>query len=293
MSVDNAPSPGGLRERLDAPEGLVAPLVLNPLMAKLAEEAGFAAGYVGGGALGYLTCATEANLSLTQMVHAGLEIRAQSRLLLILDGTCGWGDPVHVRNTVRTAEAAGFAAIEIEDQVLPKRVHHHVGIEHLIPSELMEAKIAEAVAARRDRNFLIIARTNAARVHGMDEALRRAEAFHRCGADMLLVMPRNLDDVRTIGERLPRPLMYMVPTGGLGAIGMPIPELVARGFSLIVDPGTPFFAMAHALRLSYAALKAGRIDPTLGTTAVAEEQLVHQAIGLQELLDIERRTVER
>jgi hypothetical protein len=106
-------------------------------------------------------------------------------------------------------------------------------------------------------------------------------------------MPRTSEDVRTIGERLPRPLMYMVPTGGLGAIDMPIPDLVAQGFSLIVDPGTPFFAMAHALRHSYAALWAGRSDPTLGTGAIAEERLIHKTIGLDELLEIERRTVER
>jgi methylisocitrate lyase len=263
-------------------------------MAKLAEQAGFSAGYLGGGAMGFLTCATEANLSLTQMVQAGLEIRSQSRLPLILDGTCGWGDPVHVRHTIGVAEAAGFAAIEIEDQILPKRVHHHIGVEHLIPRELMEAKIAEAVAARLDPNFLIVARTNAARVMGMDEAMRRAEAFHRCGADVLLVMPRNLEDVRTVGSRLPRPLMYMVPAGGLGAIGISLPELAALGFSLIVDPGTPFFAMARALRESYAALKAGRVDPILGATGFdAEEKAVHRTIGLEKLLEIERRTVER
>jgi len=275
-------------------QGCFAPLVLNPLMAKLAEEAGFSAGYLGGGAMGFLTGATEANLSLTQMVQAGLEIRSQSSLPLILDGTCGWGDPVHVRHTIRTAEAAGFAAIEIEDQILPKRVHHHVGVEHLIPCELMEAKITEAVAARLDPNFRIIARTNAARVIGMDEAMRRAEAFHRCGADVLLVMPRNLEDVRVIGARLPRPLMYMVPAGGLRAVGVSLSELSALGFSLIVDPGTPFFAMAHALRQSYAALKAGRTDPILEPASFdAEEKAVHRTIGLEELLDIERRTVER
>lgn len=282
-----------LRRLVGSEGGCVAPLVLNPLMAKLAEEAGFSAGYLGGGALGFLTCATEANLSLTQMAQAGLEIGSQSRLPLILDGTCGWGDPVHVRHTVRTAEAAGFAAIEIEDQILPKRVHHHIGIEHLIPSELMEAKVTEAVAARHDPNFLIIARTNAARVLGMDEALRRAEVFHRCGADVLLVMPRNLDDVRVVASRLPRPLMYMVPTGGVAAIGLSLPELAALGYSLIVDPVTPFLAMARALRQSYVALRAGRADPTLGTGAAAEEKSVLGTIGLDALLAIERRTVEK
>ncbi len=286
-STDN---PGlRLRRQVRSEEGCVAPLVLNPLMAKLAEEAGFSAGYLGGGAMGFLTCATEANLSLTQMVQAGLEIRSQSHLPLILDGTCGWGDPVHVRHTVRTAEAAGFAAIEIEDQLLPKRVHHHIGIEHLIPSELMEAKVAEAVAARLDPEFLIIARTNAARVVGMDEALRRAEAYHRSGADVLLVMPRKVEDLRIICARLPRPLMYMVPTGGVGAIGLSIPDIVGLGFSLVVDPGTPFLAMARALRQAYAELKTGRPDPALG----AEEASVHRTIGLDALLEIERRTVER
>jgi methylisocitrate lyase len=283
-----------LRRLLDTKEGCFAPLVLNPLMAKLAEEAGFSAGYLGGGAMGFLTCATEANLSLTQMVQAGLDIRSQSALPLILDGTCGWGDPVHVRHTIRTAEAAGFAAIEIEDQILPKRVHHHIGVEHLIPCELMEQKISEAVAARVDPHFLIIARTNAARVTGLDEALQRAEAYHRAGADILLVMPRNLEEARSVGSRLPRPLMYMVPTGGLGAVGISLSELSALGFSLIVDPGTPFFAMAHALRQSYAALRAGRSDPILGSSGVhAEEKAVHTTIGLETLLEIERRTVER
>ncbi len=128
----------------------------------------------------------------------------------------------------------------------------------------------------------------------MDEALRRAEAFHRYGADVLLVATRRLDDARIVGSRLPRPLMYMVPTGGPRAIGISLSELSALGFSLIVDPGTPFFSMAHALRQSYAALKAGRDDPMLGATGFeAEEEAVHGTIALETLLEIERRTVER
>lgn len=280
-----------LRERLRSSESILAPLVLNPLMARLAEAAGFSAGYVGGGALGYQACGTEANLSLTQLLHVGLEIRAHSEMPLILDGTCGWGDPVHVRHTVQNAEAAGFSAIEIEDQILPKRVHHHVGIEHLIPLEAMAAKVSEAVAARKNRDFLIIARTNAARVLSLEEALRRGEAYRRAGADVLLVMCRNTDDIRAVGRHLPRPLMYMVPLGGLTAIGMPLTELAAHGFTLVVDPGTPFFAATHALRRSYAALRAGALDPLIGSSAPEEEKMVHNAIGLGAMLEIERRTV--
>src|SRR5690242_4176648 len=176
-----------LRQLLDRDGPIVAPLVLNPLMAKLAERAGFPALYLGGGSLGYLTCFTEANLSLTEMAQAALDIRTACALPLILDGACGWGDPMHMRRTIPLAEAAGFAAIEIEDQILPKRAHHHIGLEHISPRELMVAKVAEAVAARRSRDFLIIARTNAARQeNGLEEALRRGEAMRAAGADILL-----------------------------------------------------------------------------------------------------------
>ncbi len=91
-----------------------APLVLDPLMAKLAEQAGFKALYLGGGASGYRKVHLEANLSLTEMCQAGLEIRTVTDLPLILDAAAGWGDPMHMHRTVAMAEAAGFAAIEIE-----------------------------------------------------------------------------------------------------------------------------------------------------------------------------------
>ncbi|NCY23405.1 MAG: hypothetical protein EBX37_00680, partial [Alphaproteobacteria bacterium] len=91
-----------------------APLVLNPLMARMAEKAGARAIYLGGGASGYQGIFTEANLSLTEMAHAGLEIGTACRLPLILDGACGWGDPMHMHRTIPLAETAGFQAIEIE-----------------------------------------------------------------------------------------------------------------------------------------------------------------------------------
>lgn len=289
--VSHNPIP--LREHLKSPDGVVAPLVLNPLMAKFAEGAGFHTGYLGGGALGYLNCGTEANLSLTTMIQAGIEIRAHSQIGLILDGTCGWGDAVHVHNTVHLAEAAGFCAIEIEDQVLPKRIHHHIGVEHIVPADIAVSKIEEAVAARRGRDFLIIARTNAVRVQNLDEALQRGEAFHRVGADVLLFMTNDPKELRILAERMPHPLMFILPPGGLPNASMPIPELLQLGYKLIVDSGTPFFAMTHAMRQCYPALKAGQCDPTIGATAPDEERYVQKAIDLERLIEIERRTTER
>src|SRR5918911_2150786 len=130
-----------LRALMQRPLPVTAPLVLNPLMARMVEAAGFSAGYLGGGATGYAKVALEANLNLTEMCQTALDIGAVSSLPLIFDAAVGFGDPMHLHRTIGMAEAAGFAAIEIEDQLVPKRAHHHVGIEHMIPLELMTAKI--------------------------------------------------------------------------------------------------------------------------------------------------------
>jgi methylisocitrate lyase len=283
----------GLRELIAAGDPVVAPLVFNPLSAKLAEAAGFRSLYLGGGSMGYVKCGTEANLSLTEMVQAGIDIRTVCSLPLILDGACGWGDPMHVNRTIRMSEAAGFSAIEIEDQILPKRAHHHIGIEHIIPTDAMVAKIREAVASRRDPNFFIIARTNAARMHGIDEALRRGEAYRRAGADMLFVLPKTPDEVRRIGETFGAPLLYMTMVGGLSSIGMSISDLASLGYRIVVEPATPLLAAHRAMRLAYAAIANGLPDPTLQGKAKEEQEAVHETIGLAAMLAIERQTVER
>ena len=281
------------RHLIAGPRPVYAPLVFNPISALLAQQAGFRALYLGGGSMGYIKAGTEANLSLTEMAQAALDIRTVCPLPLILDGACGWGDPMHVRRTIQLTEAAGFAAIEIEDQLLPKRAHHHIGIEHMIPSELMEAKIRAAVEARRDADFVIIGRTNALRSTGLDDALRRAEAYKRAGADMLYVTGRRAEDVRALGERLPPPLMYMAGAGGLAHGQITRAELAQLGFRLIVDPTTPLMAMHKALRQCYAALARDESDPLLGAEAGKETALVHQTIDLEAMLEIERQTVER
>ena len=190
-----------LRALIEGPLPVTAPLVLNPLMAKMAEAAGFPAGYLGGGSTGYLKVSLEANLNVTEMCQAAIDIHAVSSLPLILDGACGYGDPMHMHRTIGMSEAAGFAAIEIEDQLVPKRAHHHIGIEHMIPIELMAAKVKEAAAARRHPDFLIIARTNAMRASDMADALSRGEAYRKAGADVLLLsMAHTAEQLRAIAS---------------------------------------------------------------------------------------------
>jgi 2-methylisocitrate lyase-like PEP mutase family enzyme len=282
------------RELIAGGEPVIAPLVMNPLSARLAAAAGFRALYLGGGAMGYLKCGTEANLTLTEMCQAALDIRGVCPLPLILDGACGFGDPMHVRRTIQMSEAAGFAAIEIEDQLMPKRAHHHIGIEHLIPVELMVAKVREAVAARRDPGFVVIARTNACRQTSLDDALRRGEAMRRAGADMLFVLQKKPEEVRAIGERLGGPLMFM-GVGGMSpaALGMSHADLGGLGYKLMVDATTPLLVMHRALRDAYAAMAKGEPDPLLGADRHVEQEEIHRTIDLASMLEIERNTVER
>jgi 2-methylisocitrate lyase-like PEP mutase family enzyme len=283
-----------LRAQLQGALPVTAPLVLNPLMARMAEAAGFPAGYLGGGATGYAKVALEANLNLTEMCQAALDIRAVSSLPLILDGACGYGDPMHMHRTVGMAEAAGFAAIEIEDQLVPKRAHHHVGIEHMIPLELMAAKVREAVAARRSPDFLIVGRTNAMRASDMDDALRRGEAYRKAGADLVLLsMATRPEQLRAIAERLGGPLMYLAGRGGLAGLGLSLEDLGGLGYKIVADPSTPLLAAFVAWKKVYAELAQdfGAGQAKTDWSPVEHEML--DVIGIETLLAVERATVEK
>ena len=281
-----------LKSLIKGTDLVVAPVALNAIMARLAEEAGFKAIYLSGGSLGWLKCVTEANLTLPEMAQVAVEMRSVCKLPIVLDAGGGWGDPAHMHRTIALSEAAGFDAIELEDQLLPRRFHHHVGVEHLVPPEFMVSKIREAVGARSDPDFLIIGRTNARRRHDMDETLRRAEAYHKAGADMLFVHTRNPDEMRVIGERLPPPLMIFAPEDGFAEFPLSPADLAGLGFRLAASSGSAFAAIYKAVRQSYQSLAQGTMDPLLGRGGAASEMKAAQkTTGLDRLLEVEKRTV--
>ena len=280
-----------LKSLISTDELVIAPVVLNPIMAKLAQDTGFKAGYVSGGSLGWLKCVTEANISVHEMAQLALDMKSVSPLPLVLDAGGGWGDPVHMHRTMAISEAAGYEALEVEDQYLPRRVHHHIGVERLIEPELMVQKITELKAARKNPNTLIIARTNALRLTGMDDALRRAEIFHKAGADMLFVHTRTPEEIRIIGERLPKPLMIFAPGDGFTNFGLTKDELTSLGFRLAASSGSAFAAMYKAVRQSYECLFNGVPDPFLADGGPgAQLKRAHITCELPKLLDIERKT---
>jgi methylisocitrate lyase len=276
-----------LRQLIGGNELIVAPVALNPIMARLAEEAGFKAVYMSGGSLGWYKCVTEANITLPEMAQVAVDMRAACKLPIVLDAGGGWGDPMHLQRTIALSEAAGFAAIEIEDQLLPRRVEHHVGIEHLVPTEFMVEKVKAAVAARTDPDFVIVARTNARRLHGLDEAIKKA------GAEMVFVFTRNAEEMRTVAERVAPPLMTFAPADGFADFPLKERDLAALGYRLAASSGTAFAAMVKAVRQSYECLAQGKIDPFIGKGNVEKEMKAAMATtGLDRLLEIERRTMK-
>ena len=283
-----------LRSLLEAPTPVRAPLALDPLMARLAEDAGFEAVYLGGGGLGYARVFLEANLTSTEMAQAGLDLASVTTLPIILDGACGWGDPVHLQRTIPLVEAAGFAAIELEDQPYPKRVAHHAGEDEMIPVEQMDAKLRSAVRARRDPDLLIIARTSAA-TEDPDEALRRSEAYRAAGADVLLPATgvRDPEVVLRIGRELGPPLMYLAPPGGLAHTGLSLEDLHGAGFRIVVDAMSLHLLAFELLRAGYAELAANGFAIQPQRPAADWWSLVGElngTVGLDRLLEIERAT---
>lgn len=281
-----------LKSLLAGPQPLVVPTVFNALSAQIAERAGFRSLYLGGGPMGYLDGGLEANLGLMEVAQQGMRIRSVSQLPLIMDGVCGWGDPMHVHRTIAVGEAAGFAAIEIEDQWMPKRAHHHVRIEKMVPQELMEQKIAAAVAARQSSDFLVIGRTNAVRTSGMEDAVRRLEAYDRRGADLLFCMPRNAEEASFIASRLPPRLVYMPSDGGVESQGITLADLHGMGYRLVVLANVIMASVFKAMRDTYEALHAGKQPPVLqGCDQRAELADLNACVGLEKLLAVERETV--
>jgi methylisocitrate lyase len=286
-----------LRELIAGKELIVAPVALNPIMARLAEAAGFKALYLSGGSLGWYKGGTEANITMTELAQVAVDMRAVSKLPIVLDAGGGFGDPVHMHRTIAMTEAAGFAAIEIEDQPYPKRAGHHVGDDDIVPPEVMEAKIRSAVAARRNDDFLIIARTNAATTDP-DEAIARSEGYRRAGADVLMPVTgavRDPEIISGIGRQLGPPLMFLAPPGGLAHVGLTLSQLHGAGYRLITDAMSLHLLVYATLQAGYAQLAENGFQLEPERPAADWWKLVeslHETIDLDRLLAIERGTAD-
>lgn len=237
-----------LRSLVEKKNGLLVPGAYDGVSARLVERAGFPAVYM----TGYGTSASR--LGLPDLGYAGLaEMSDHARNLaaavgipLIADADTGYGNALGVRRTVQAYEAAGVAALHIEDQLAPKRCGHLSG-HQLVPLEEFAGKIRAAVDARRDPDLLVIARTDAISAVGLDEALRRGEAAVRAGADVLFIeAPRDEAQVARIAKAFDTPLLYNYASGGRSPL-LPMPALRALGYAIVLLPVDTLMVATRAI----------------------------------------------
>jgi 2,3-dimethylmalate lyase len=226
-----------LRRLVAQKAGVVVPGAYDGVSAKLVERAGFPVVYM----TGYGTSASRLGLpdlgfaGLAEMADHARNMATAVTIPLIADADTGYGNALSVRRTVAAYEAAGVAALHIEDQVAPKRCGHLSG-HQVVPRGEFAGKIRAAAEARTDPDLLIIARTDAISAVDVDEALRRGEAATKAGADVLFVeAPRDEAQVERIARELGTPLLYNYAPGGRSPL-LPFARLRALGFAIILLP---------------------------------------------------------
>ncbi len=283
------PPRSDLRARLTRPATtlVVAPLALDALSAALAKRVGFDTVYLGGGGLGYQRAVTEALLTATEVAEATRAITERVDIHVIVDGGVGFGDPVHLARSIRLLEDAGAAGVEIEDQVAPKRVHHHKGVEHHVAPSEMADRIAAAVDARRDRDFVVIARCNTFAHEGLEPSLERLAMYAESGADLLMPIVRGDDQFAAASSATNVPLAAMV----IGA-GRSNAELLAGGYALVVEPMGAQVRAFLGMKQAYEELRDG-LPGMPGRDVMAVMAEIGETMGIDSLYDLERRTTER
>jgi 2-methylisocitrate lyase-like PEP mutase family enzyme len=237
-----------LRRLVAQRSGLIVPGAYDGVSARLVAHAGFPAVYM----TGYGTSASRLGLpdlgfaGLAEMAENVRQIAAAVRIPIIADADTGYGGPLAVQRTVGVYEAAGVAALHLEDQVWPKRCGHLAGKE-VIPTEEMVAKLQAAAEARRDPDLLLIARTDAIAVSGFEDALARAAAYAKAGADILFVeAPTTVAEVEAIPRRVDRPCLFNYAPGGRSPL-LPLARLRELGYAIVLFPVQTLFAAARAM----------------------------------------------
>ncbi len=278
-----------LRELLAGPRPLVAPGAYDALSARLIEQAGFDAVYMTGfGTTASLIGRPDVGLlSGTEMVDNARRIAAAVDVPVIADADTGYGNAINVLRTVQLYEQAGVAAVQLEDQVMPKKCGHMSG-KAIIGADEMAGKIRAAVEARRDPDLLIIARTDAVAVEGLDEAIRRGKAFADAGADLLFVeAPTSEEDIaRVAGElRGVAPLLFNWAEGGKTP-PLSYDRIAELGFSMVIYPIGALLAATAGIRSLLTTLKRDGVPALDGLPTFGE---FTDLIGLPEVQQLEQR----
>ncbi|WP_029062096.1 isocitrate lyase/phosphoenolpyruvate mutase family protein [Labrenzia sp. DG1229] len=251
------------RMRLDQGGAILMPGAANALAARVIDQLGFEAVYISGAGLTntYLGMPDLGFVSLPEIAQHTSTIRNATQLPIVVDADTGFGNALNVHHTVRTLERAGASAIQLEDQVNPKRCGHFTG-KDVVDLEEARSRIRAAADARIDPNFMIVARTDACAVHGFDAAIERAEAFIEDGADVTFIeAPQKLENIREIPARLAgTPQLINLVVGGKTPI-IDFSELDGMGYALVLYANVALQGALKGMHDALSLLKSdGRMD---------------------------------
>ncbi len=279
-----------LKAALEARRLVVAPGIFDMISARVADGMGFPALY----ATGFGTVASHLGIAdagvatYTDMVARMGCFARSCHTPVIADADTGYGGLLNVRHTVMGYEAAGITAIQIEDQEVPKKCGHTPG-RRVIPGNEMALKIEVAVDARKDPNFLIIARTDARTSLGLDEAIRRGQLYRRAGADIVFIeSPETEDEMKRIGQEIDAPLLANNVEGGRTPI-LPAAQLAKIGYAIAIYPAVGFLAASAALERVYAHLHRHGDSNALPASESYGFQRMCELMGFPAVWEFERR----
>ena len=278
-----------LKSLVEARRGTLVPGAFNALSAKVIEDLGFEALYVTGAGVTnmWFGMPDQGFMGLAEIADHTARIRDAVELPLIVDADTGFGNALNVYHSVRTLERAGADCIQLEDQVAPKRCGHFSGKE-VISTEEAVNKIKAAVDARRDSDLLIMARSDAAAVHGFEAAVERAQRFAEAGADILFVEAvTSADDIRALPQRLAKPQLMNMVIGGRTPI-FNANELAELGYGIVLYANAALQGAVMGMQRALTVLRDGReVQESSGlVTPFAERQ---RLVGKPEWDALERR----
>lgn len=279
-----------LAARIRRREWTSLPGVFEMISARIADGMGFQGLYMTGYGVvaSYLGVPDAGLATYTDMLDRVAKFCEICATPLIADGDTGYGGLLNVQRTVRGYERAGAAGIQLEDQQFPKKCGHTPG-RRVIPLEEAAAKVKCAAESRDSKDFLILARTDARGLYGLDEALKRGEAFVKAGADVIFIeSPQSVEEMERVGKAFKgMPLLANMVEGGLTPV-LPVAELERVGYSLAIYPGTGFLAMGAALRQVYDhILKTGS---SVGAPVPLDDfKEFSKLMGFQDVWDFEKK----
>jgi methylisocitrate lyase len=283
-----------LRSALQSKKLIMVTNVMDPFSGRLAEQTGFDMLGIGGYQLGGSLCVSEPLLTLNEIIDATRSVCRSVSIPVTVDCGAGFGEPLHVMRTVREIEAAGASAITIEDQIFPKRVHYHRDYkEKTISSDEMINKIKAMVKARKNPEFVIMARTDSMRTEGYEEGMRRAKLFFEAGADVVKIFPNTLEEAKLAPSEVKGPLYYIKSIGN--RVNRPVlsRDMASEfGYQFLSDAVGSMLTFSKAMKQYYKDwIKNGNSNLDFDE-AIKLRKEIEDIIGLEEMYKIEEETVQ-